>query len=40
VRDEAAAATVRGEAAPLYGAKITGGGSGGVKWSASEENIP
>ena len=29
VRDEAAAAALRGEAPALYGAKITGGGSGG-----------
>ncbi len=30
VHDEAAAAALRGEAPALYGAKITGGGSGGA----------
>ena len=30
VRDEARAAAARGEAPPLHGAKITGGGSGGA----------
>ena len=30
VRDEAAAAAARGERPALYGAKITGGGSGGL----------
>ena len=30
VRDEAAAAALRGEVPAMYGAKITGGGSGGA----------
>ena len=30
VRDESAAAAARGDPCPLYGAKITGGGSGGA----------